>query len=86
VTREGLPTLRVRTFDADGNVIGEVVLDSYAARLVAENLKVGIENLGMVIDATGGIPHGGFARMGTEDGQIEIAWSNSDRFDDFGPG
>jgi hypothetical protein len=25
MTREGLPTLRIRTLDADGNVTGEVV-------------------------------------------------------------
>jgi hypothetical protein len=84
VAREGLPTLRIRTFDEDGDVTGEVVLDSNAARLAAANLQVGAENLRTVIDATGGVWHGGAARMGTEDGQIEIAWSPSGKFDDFG--
>jgi hypothetical protein len=83
VAREGLPTLRIRTFNEDGNVTGEVLLDSDAARLAAANLEVGVENLGTVIDATGGVPDGGAARMGTEDGQIEIAWSPNGRFDYF---
>ena len=86
MTREGLPTLRIRTLDADGSATGEVVLDSQAARLVAGNLEVGVENLGTVIDATGGVHHGGAARFGTEDGMIEIAWSPSGRFDELGLG
>jgi hypothetical protein len=82
-----LPTIRLRTLDQDGNVTGEVILDSNAGRLAAANLEVGVENLGTVIDATGGVPHGGSARMGTEDGWIEIAWTVSGDFDvPLGPG
>jgi hypothetical protein len=84
--REGLPTVRIRTFDEDGGVTGEVVLGPIAARTVALNLDVAVENLGMVIDPTGGIPHGGGARMGIEDGSIEIAWTVNGKFDDLGLG
>lgn len=82
--REGLPTIRIRTLDHEGNVTGEVVLDPQASRLAAANLEVAVENLGIVIDPTGGVPHGGAARMGTEDGSIEIAWTVSGKVDDLG--
>jgi hypothetical protein len=36
--REGLPTIRVRTLDDEGNVTGELLLDPDAARTVALNL------------------------------------------------
>jgi hypothetical protein len=69
MTREGLPTIQVRTLDHDGNVTGEVVLDPVAARLAAGNLEAAVENLGIVLDPTGGVPHGGAARMGNEKGR-----------------
>jgi hypothetical protein len=87
MTREGLPTIRIRTLDHEGNVTGEVLLDSVAANLAAVNLEVALENLGAVIDPTGGVYHGGAARFGTEDGWLEMASTVSGEFEGpLGPG
>jgi hypothetical protein len=84
VAREGRPTIRVRTLDQDGNVTGEIILGPVEARTIALNLENAVENLGMIIDATGGIHHGGAARMGVEEGgEIEIVWTESGNFDDL---
>jgi hypothetical protein len=40
--REGLPTIRVRTFDHEGNMTGEVVLDPDTANHRALNLPVAL--------------------------------------------
>jgi hypothetical protein len=80
MTREGLPTIRIRTADGDGNLTGEVILDPDACRLVAANLEIPLEQLGKVIDPAGGVHHGGATRFGTEDGWIEIAWTVSGEF------
>jgi hypothetical protein len=80
VAREGLPTVRLRTLDHDGNPTGELLLDSNAARQVPGNVEIALEELGTVIDPTGGVPHGGATRLGTEDGWIEIAWSVDGNF------
>jgi hypothetical protein len=81
VPREGLPTVRIRTLDRDGKPTGEVLLDPTAAKTVAANVGVALENLAMMIDATGGVWHGGAARLGTEDGWVEIGWDEGGRFD-----
>jgi hypothetical protein len=78
--REGLPTVRIRTLDDEGVVTGEVTLSPDAARTAAANLEVAVENLGMLIDATGGVHHGGAVRVGSEGGVLEIAWTESGRF------
>jgi hypothetical protein len=80
--REGPPTIRVRTFNHDGETTGEVILDSRAAEHLALNLPLALEGLAMLIDATGGVHHGGGSRVGTEDGSLEIAWTENGRFDD----
>jgi hypothetical protein len=79
MTREGLPTIRLRTFDQDDNVTGEIILDPDEARNAAANLELAVENLGMLIDPTGGVWHGGVTRIGS----IEIAWTESGDFDQF---
>lgn len=84
VPREGLPTVRIRTLDHAGNPTGEVLLDPDAARLVPGNVEVALEGLGTVIDATGGVSHGGLARFGTEDGWVEIGWVPDGTFESFG--
>ena len=81
MTRDGLPTVRIRTLDREGQVTGEVLLDPGAAVNVAGNVEIAVENLGMLIDATGGVHHGGATRLSTEDGWIEIAWDEAGRLD-----
>ena len=81
MNREGLPTARIRTLDREGRVTEAVLLDPSAARRVAGNIEVALENFATVIDPTGGVSHGGKACLGTEDGSIEIAWSVSGRFE-----
>jgi|Tabmets5t2r1_1033131.scaffolds.fasta_scaffold126750_1 hypothetical protein len=81
MSREGLPTVRVRTLDSEGNITGEVFLGPTAAETVALNIEVALENLATLIDATGGVSQGGAARFGTENGSVEIAWDEGGRFD-----
>jgi hypothetical protein len=81
MNKEGLPTLRIRTLDHEGTVTGTILLDPTAARNVAGNVEVALENLAMMIDATGGVWHGGATRIGTEDGSVEIAWDEGGRFE-----
>ena len=66
---------------AGGTVTGTILLDPTAARNVAGNVEVALENLVMMIDATGGVWHGGATRIGTEDGSVEIAWDEGGRFE-----
>jgi hypothetical protein len=79
--REGLPTVRVRTFDHDGQTTGEIILDPSAVKNVALNLGVCVENLGMLIDPTGGVHHAGGQQWETEEGLVQIAWAGDGRFD-----
>ena len=81
ISRDGLPTIRIRTLDRAGSVTGVVLLDTDAARNVAGNIEVALENLGTIIDATGGVWHQGAARLGTEDGFVEIASDPAGRFE-----
>ena len=79
--REGLPTVRILTLDHDGNPTGAVLLDPTAALQVFESVRVALEQLGTLVDATGGASGGGANQFETEDGSVEIRWAPDGRFE-----
>ena len=73
-------TVRIRTFDHDGNATGDVLLGPEAARLVPGNVEAAPRGARTGIDASGGVSHGGVARLGTEESEADLSvWARIGR-------